>query len=257
MQTCWEICAPLVLCTFTKMFPKIPKMISRAFSKVIWSVKYTPDDILIAVVGHKGAGKSTLIDAVTGSYAEGIYNSLSPRDTKICSVPVRLPGIDDNKFPVHLIDTPGIDDSEKTMDAVLKELSKWKTDHCEKNVKFAGIIFVNSVVNPQPPPDKHLSHRHQDVLTQLCGQNWKNKMILVNTHLDESMDGPDLVEIDLANGFWKLIMNGNDGTTRMPKIQWYDHNDRQKSAWKILWSMIENTDNPLSDKIVRGSSKRN
>jgi len=62
-----------------------------------------------------------LIDAMTGSYAEGIYNSLSPHDMNICSVPVQLPGIDDEKSRVHLIDTPGIDNSKKTMDAVLKE----------------------------------------------------------------------------------------------------------------------------------------
>jgi len=105
-------------------------------------------------------------------------------------------------------------------------------------------------VNPQPPPDKYLSHRHQDVLTQLSGQNWKNRMTLVNTHLDESTDDPDLVEIALVNGFWKLVMNGTDETPCVPKIQRYDHNDRQESAWRILWSIIENTDNPLSNKMV-------
>ncbi|KAF9450366.1 hypothetical protein P691DRAFT_773945 [Macrolepiota fuliginosa MF-IS2] len=239
------------------MFQTITKKISEVCSKVAGNVwrKHTIDEILIPIIGFKGAGKGTLIEAIAGSYVGGVSHSISEHTMEIRSVPVQLTGTDENKFIVHLIDTPGIDNSERTLDAVLKGLRKWKNDHCENNVNFAGIIFVNSMMNPQPHPDGHLAHRHLSILKELCGQDWEN-MVLVNTHLDvpnDEQNSIEQVEQRLADGFWKLAMAGPSGGVprTQKKMQRYDHSDRQKSAWKILWSVIGNSlnSNTFNDKI--------
>lgn len=119
-----------------------------------------------------------------------------------------------------------------------------------KKAVFTGIVFMHRQVN-QSLPDGEPSIQYNGILGDLCGPNWKDKVVLVHNHQEETDAGivsktpEELLEAEggWAKGFWELVPG-------VKKIQRFDFNDPRRSAWKILWSLMKGTPNNLENKLV-------
>ncbi|EED19617.1 conserved hypothetical protein [Talaromyces stipitatus ATCC 10500] len=134
-------------------------------------VTITANDIVIAVMGVTGAGKSTFISyfCPTARAGEGLESFTR-------SVEAHEADIDDQR--VILIDTPGFDDTHRTETAVLREVAAWLNRSYEANIKLAGIIYLHRI------NDNRLGGaalRNLRMFKQLCGEDRLSCVVLGTT----------------------------------------------------------------------------
>jgi len=100
------------------------------------------NDMIIAVMGPTGSGKSTFIKTASG--AEDIVgHSLQSCTTEITSYEV-LWDMGDSQISIIFVDTPGFDDTTKSDTEILKLISNWLKEtygYCSSNPTDGFLIF--------------------------------------------------------------------------------------------------------------------
>jgi len=133
------------------------------------------DDIFIAVMGLTGAGKSTFISDCTGEEA-GIGHMLESSTTE-----VSISSFEHNGRTVHLIDTPGINDSRRTELDVLKEIVFWLTAAHDNSIQLNGIVYLHSISAPKWAAS---CAKAVTLLKAICGSENYPSIVLATTHWD-------------------------------------------------------------------------
>ncbi|KAF9450363.1 hypothetical protein P691DRAFT_471053 [Macrolepiota fuliginosa MF-IS2] len=179
------------------------------------------DGFIVAVVGRTGSGLSQFI-----------------HDT-FESVPVMINEISTSRRVVF-IDTPGFDYSDDNDEyTTFKQLSRWLRDSYGPRVRLDGVIYMHNIWNEE------VYHRSPLLtcgpLEELCGHDWRQKVILVNSHWDEHVkDDSKQREASLKTGYWRFMLSKDS-----PMVRYESPGDR-KRAIEILKMII----NP--DQITRG-----
>ncbi|KAE9368406.1 hypothetical protein N431DRAFT_560827 [Stipitochalara longipes BDJ] len=162
------------------------------------------NDIIIAVMGVTGAGKSTFIQQFTKENV-GIGDSLlsytSVTTVFKCSTP---------KIPCfYLVDTPGFDDSKKSDTDILGEVADWLSRAYHDHIKLSGIIYLHRISDVRVGGSGVKNLR---MFRELCGENGHNAMAcvaLVTTFWGgESKETGDRREYQLktSSSFWSQII---------------------------------------------------
>ncbi|KAJ7443402.1 P-loop containing nucleoside triphosphate hydrolase protein [Mycena galericulata] len=133
------------------------------------------DDIIIAVMGCTGSGKSSFIKLLTGNPDVKIGSNLDSETSEVNSFSFadRASG-----RKVTIVDTPGFDDSrpEMTDTDVLKQIADFLCQEYDAKRKLNGFIYVHRISDPRFGGQ---NIRNLRMFKELCGaETFKNVVIL-------------------------------------------------------------------------------
>ncbi|KAI0968511.1 P-loop containing nucleoside triphosphate hydrolase protein [Xylaria arbuscula] len=143
----------------------------------------TENDIVIAVMGMTGSGKSSLISlCVDQEVAIG-------HDLKSCTQDIETyvfhhPALQSGR--VYLVDTPGFDDTHRKDTEILRTLGTWLTSTYISGVKLSGIIYCHRINQTRMQGS---ALKNIQMFRSLCGDDALRKVVLVTTMWDiENLD---------------------------------------------------------------------
>ncbi|KFY98985.1 hypothetical protein V498_01084 [Pseudogymnoascus sp. VKM F-4517 (FW-2822)] len=126
-------------------------------------------DVIIAVMGITGSGKSSFIESVTGR-KDLAGDSLRSETSNIQSYHLT---IESTRFV--LIDTPGFDDTFGSDADILKLVEEWLTSSYKSNCLLSGLLYLHPVNKPRVDGS---SLRSLKLFRALCGEkNFANVVI--------------------------------------------------------------------------------
>jgi len=193
------------------------------------TLQISADDIVIALIGYTGSGKTYFINAATGSAQENINRSLSPVDNGIQIV--RYNGDDGNNYV--FLDTPGWDDVKTTDVDILKRIATWLKKSCKGKVRLAGIVYLHRIAQNrvQGPP-----FSHHNKFVDLCGKGAERNVILVTTMCGNiASEVESAREAELRQKYWNLMLNNGSDMTKF--------NGQSTDAWRIINLLVSNQQN--------------
>ncbi|KAH7360313.1 P-loop containing nucleoside triphosphate hydrolase protein [Rhexocercosporidium sp. MPI-PUGE-AT-0058] len=163
-------------------------------------------DIIIAVMGVTGAGKSTFIANVTGQDVQ-VGNTMDSCTTEPEIFETTL-----NDKKVFFIDTPGFDDSSGLDDADILQMTAEKLQAVsEANLMLTSILFLHKITDNRLTGS---SKRLQRVYEKVCGHEAFSSVVLGTTMWDDLGKESKGVarEKQLREGdFWgKMIRGGTE-----------------------------------------------
>ncbi|KAJ8689314.1 hypothetical protein PTI98_013347 [Pleurotus ostreatus] len=186
-------------------------------------------DIIIAVMGPTGAGKSSFINTATGNKT-GVGHELESYTSSIQIIKFR--SLEISMQDIIFVDTPGFDDTHKSDIEILTMVADWLKITYERNVKLAGILYFHRISDNRMAgtPLKNLH-----MFEKLCGKNALKNIILTTTMWDE-VEGKtgEQREEELKKHYWKSMIS--QGSTAMR------FENTEQSAWNIIDAIV-NTHN--------------
>jgi hypothetical protein len=82
---------------------------------------------------------------------------------------------------VHLIDTPGFDDTRRKDSDILQEIAFWLEQARQRDYKIAGIIYVHSILTPRLQGS---ALQGLKVFKEMCGASTFSGVVLATSHWD-------------------------------------------------------------------------
>ncbi|PWW74264.1 hypothetical protein C7212DRAFT_353408 [Tuber magnatum] len=160
------------------------------------------DEIVIAVMGVTGAGKSHLIRQVTGLNEIAIGDGLESCTDKITSYRFKHDGVN-----ITLVDTPGFNDTYRTDTDVLLDIATWMEFTYRENFKLSGIIYLHPISAVKMEGS---ALRNLRMFRKLCGEDALNHVFLATTHwknVPEELGNRRVKELKENPEFWKGMLN--------------------------------------------------
>ncbi|KAF3077352.1 Ankyrin-3 [Trichoderma lentiforme] len=135
------------------------------------------EHVYIAVMGVTGAGKSSLISLCTGKNVK-IGHNLESCTADVEDVEFML----NDHVCVHLIDTPGFDDTSRSDVEVLQNIAVWLSDSFEHGTKLSGIIYMHRIIDTRMAGS---ALRNLSMFKKLCGENAYSSVVLATSMWNE------------------------------------------------------------------------
>ncbi|KAF5367612.1 hypothetical protein D9757_010651 [Collybiopsis confluens] len=164
-------------------------------------------DVVIAVMGSTGSGKSSFIKLLSGSDSVKTGDSLDSDTIEV----QRVDFVDkETGRKVVLVDTPGFDDSRSGMTdtEVLRSITKFLLDEYDNKRKLNGIIYFHSIANTRFSGQ---SVRNLNLFKNLCGTATYNNVVILTTFWDGKSDGDKILEereMELKTNFCLTLVEG-------------------------------------------------
>lgn len=185
-----------------------------------------PDDIVIAVMGVTGVGKTSFIQELTPEKLK-IGESLSSCTVGVSSHRCEFPGYG----KIWLIDTPGFDDTYRTDAEILARVASFLTETYEKKIYLTGIIYLHRI---QDPRAGHAIMRNIRTFKKLCGKDGLSRTVFVTTfwkYVGEEEGKKREEELLAKSDLWRFI------SERGGKAFRYLHN--KDSAKRVVEHILE------------------
>ncbi|KAF5356830.1 hypothetical protein D9756_006607 [Leucocoprinus leucothites] len=169
------------------------------------------DDMIIAIMGPTGVGKSTFIQIITGPYFsnEGVGHQLRSATSDVRAVRITFKG--GNIPNLVLVDTPGFDDTYKTDYQILESIAVWlKSVH--RSLRIAGILYMHNITETRIPSSVS---KNFEMFQKLCGEKFYDKVILVTTmwpdenaftYKPEEQAEYEKRNEELVNDYWDIMI---------------------------------------------------
>jgi predicted GTPase len=191
----------------------------------ISSEELSEDDVIIALMGPTGAGKSSFIKKATG-FDSRIGHELQSCTTEIGIIRVQC--VERSHFDVVFVDTPGFDDTNKSDGEILEMIAQWLNTTYERNITLSGILYLHRISDNRMAgtPLKNLR-----IFKKLCGKNALQNIILTTTMWDDVNRREGLErEKDLKENYWKVMLKQKSTVAR------YDNTT--ESAWQVVEPLL-------------------
>ncbi|KAI0809900.1 hypothetical protein GGR55DRAFT_144753 [Xylaria sp. FL0064] len=182
------------------------------------------EDVFLAVLGVTGAGKSTFVCQCSGQQAE-IGETLESCTKEVESFTFMY----SSDIRVHLVDSPGFDDTNKSDSDILKDIANWMaSSYKEKNQLLSGILLLHRVSDTRMTGG---SLRNLQMFQKLCGRDCFQVLTLATTFWSDPPDKKQLAaEHELCSNYWSDMLN--NGAT------YIRHEGGPNSARRVLDHMI-------------------
>ncbi|KIM46982.1 hypothetical protein M413DRAFT_440534 [Hebeloma cylindrosporum] len=187
------------------------------------------EDIIIALMGLTGSGKSQIIDSLTGQ------NTRAAKSLKTCADGVSAYRVlDHEKYGnrLVLVDTPGFDATHKTDRQILEMISKWMTKTYKRRVTLTAIFYVHRITDLQV---SGTAHHNLCMFAELCGDKSARNVMLVTTMWDNVKDIPaaEKKEANLKERYWNVMIHHGASVGRFHKI-----GTGPNSPWEMVDKMV-------------------
>ncbi|KAM0481572.1 hypothetical protein ACHAPX_003683 [Trichoderma viride] len=196
--------------------------------------------VYIAVMGVTGAGKSSLISLCTGKNVK-IGHNLESCTADVEDVEFML----NDRVCVHLIDTPGFDDTSRSDVEVLQNIAVWLSDSFEQGTKLSGIIYLHRIIDVRMAGS---ALRNLSMFKKLCGEEAYSSVVLATSMwglIDEAIGAQRERELIETKKFWGYMHKKGSRIFRLYQTR--------KSCLKIIeyiLSLGSTTLLELQDEIV-------
>jgi len=186
------------------------------------AAKLLGTDLVIALMGPTGSGKSNVIDTLAGQPGKRAGSRLESCTTEVRAVRLYNHAVYGDRLV--LVDTPGFDDTNKSDLEILQMVSDWLQKIYEKDIKLAGIIYLHRITDNRMAGSPH---RNLRMFGELCGDQAVKKVVLVTTMWDKvQQDKGVRRENELFENYWKTMTDYGASTARF--------SNSANSAWKII-----------------------
>ncbi|KAF5320958.1 hypothetical protein D9619_000391 [Psilocybe cf. subviscida] len=139
-------------------------------------------DIVIAIVGPSGSGKSEFINTVAGRQVAPTGADLNSCTEEVRAYKCKHP-VDDRY--VTLVDTP---DSDRTDYIVLDDVTKWLHETYMQKILLSGVLQLHNIAEKRM---RGPQLRGLATLRELCGAEAKGNLVMLTTFWD-------LVDVEVA-----------------------------------------------------------
>lgn len=186
---------------------------------------FKPGDIIIAVMGITGCGKTTFVNLFAQEPLE-VGHGL---DSCTVSVQVATCRTEDGT-KIYLVDTPGFDDTYRSDSEILREVALWLNKAHMENVKLSGIIFLQRISDFRIGGS---GIKNIKMFQKLCGEETLASVVLATTMWDQ-VDRRSAKEreeqLKREPQLWKKMIDHGS------KV--YRHDNEKRSATKIIDYLI-------------------
>ncbi|KAI2628139.1 P-loop containing nucleoside triphosphate hydrolase protein [Xylaria nigripes] len=156
-------------------------------------------DLLIAVMGMTGSGKTTFISKVTGRTDLKIGHLLTSCTKDIEVIETEIDG-----RVVRFVDTPGFSDTYLSDSEVLQLIADYLAAGYRKGVKLSGIIYLH------PISDMRMTHhatKNLQMFRKLTGEENLKNVVLATSMWDKvTPEEGQTREQQLKTNFWRLLI---------------------------------------------------
>ncbi|KAF2728663.1 hypothetical protein EJ04DRAFT_546684 [Polyplosphaeria fusca] len=167
-------------------------------------------DVVIAVMGLTGVGKSTFIKNLTGNPDIVIGHGLMSETNQVKGY-----SFNHGNTKYTLVDTPGFNDTFESDDTVAKLLLEWLESSYSAGVRLNGIIYLHSIAFPK----LHGSALDNLIMfRKLCGNDAFSRIILATTFWSEVEKGiGEQREKELKQNklYWGRMIQGGSKVKRL------------------------------------------
>lgn len=154
--------------------PSIPEMAMNYTGDSADSVvKISPSDIVIAIIGITGVGKSTFINYFSDIPVQ-VGHDLASCTGRVEVYPCTLP----DGTRLFLVDTPGFDDTYKTDTDILREVANWLSEAYQKAIKLTGIVYLHRILDVRMGG---AAMKNLRMFKALCGDDSLGSVVLATT----------------------------------------------------------------------------
>ncbi|KDQ18734.1 hypothetical protein BOTBODRAFT_52664 [Botryobasidium botryosum FD-172 SS1] len=164
------------------------------------------EDVIIAVMGATGAGKTTLINKVTGGALGVGHGLVSMTDT------VQVGSFELGGRRVHLIDTPGFDDTNKSDTDILNLIASHLAAAYKAGRRLTGLLYLHRITDNRVGG---VSYKNMRMFHKLCGDAVLKNVVLCTTMwsgVSEEVGAQR--EAQLTSQFWQEMIRKGASTMR-------------------------------------------
>ncbi|KAL2076156.1 hypothetical protein VTL71DRAFT_1099 [Oculimacula yallundae] len=181
----------------------------------------TPEDVVIAVMGVTGSGKTTFIQQFCNQNLN-IGHGLESCTHKVDVVPCIMP----NGQRIFLIDTPGFDDTYRSDTDILGEIADWLAQSYQFKIRLTGIIYLHRITDVRVGGQGMKNLR---MFRKVCGEKNLGSVVLATTMWSSCpLSDANLRESQLTGNsdLWKFLI------TKGARI--FRHDRGEESGQEIL-----------------------
>ncbi|KAI0533321.1 P-loop containing nucleoside triphosphate hydrolase protein [Xylaria digitata] len=185
-----------------------------------------PTDIIVAVMGMTGSGKSTFISLCTDQHVQighGLQACTQKVDVYKC---LYEPNID-----VYMIDTPGFDDTNRSDTDVLKDIATWLTKSYANSIQLNGMLYFHRITDTRMGKS---AKKNLYLFKKLCGSNALQNVLLVSTmweNVDLTIGNNHEQELIQTEEFWGAMLKQGAQLAR--------HKNNRESAMQLLTHFVD------------------
>ncbi|KAI1193166.1 P-loop containing nucleoside triphosphate hydrolase protein [Nemania serpens] len=177
------------------------------YTKSVMERFWTGQDLLIAVMGMTGSGKTTFISKVTGRTDLNIGHSLTSCTRDIEVIETKIDG-----RVVRFVDTPGFSDTTLSDSEVLQLIADYLATAYKNDIKLSGIIYLHPISDTRVT---HHATKNLQMFQKLTGEkNLKNVMLATSMWDKVSAEEGHAREQELRSKFWKILLAWEAKTVR-------------------------------------------